>query len=114
LPKVVSIPPPLNTADIPAGGAKIKVTDVRLVKDQWTSIGTCAFGLGLTVEYNGVTYGQMFSLDRPTLTGSIGRILMSVGIDEVNTNDPLEKFKPLVDKEFVVAKKGGKLYWYVP
>jgi len=113
MPKVVSIPPPLSTADIPTGGVEVVVTDVRLMRDQWTSIGTCAFGLGLTVEYAGTTYGQMFSLDRPVLTGSVGRILASVGIDNVTPEDNVEKFKPLVGKKFTVAKKGGKLYWYV-
>lgn len=113
MPKVISIPPPLNMADIPAGGAEVTVKDIRIVKEQWTSIGTCAFGLGLTVDFQGETYGQMFSLDRETLTGSIGRILASAGINEVTVGDPLEKFKPLIGKKFVVVKRGGKLYWYV-
>lgn len=112
MPKAIAIPPPLNTADIPAEGAKVIVKDVRIATDIWTSIGTVPKALGLSVEHAGTLYSQLFSLDRPTLTGSIGRLLVSVGINDTDVKDFDKKVQALVGKTVKVVKRGGKLYWY--
>jgi hypothetical protein len=112
MPKAIYVAPPLNTADIPPSGATVTIKEVRIIKDQWTSIGTCSLGLGLTVELDGELYSQMFSLDRPVLTGSIGRLLVSIGLTEVSQNTPENEFQKLIGKQATVIKKGGKIYWY--
>jgi len=112
MPKAISIAPPVNTIDIGENGIEVTVTDLRLTTDQWTSIGTVKLALGLTVEYQGKEYSQLFSLDRPQLTGSIGRILVSIGIDDTETPDFAEKIKALIGKKIKVVRKGGKVYWY--
>lgn len=112
MPKAISIPPPVNAIDIPPEGIKVQIKDLRFVTDQWTSIGTCKKGLALTVTYKDKEYSQLFSLDKAVFTGSIGRILVSIGIDDTDTPDFDEKIKALIGKEIQVAKRGGKLYWY--
>ncbi len=112
MPRAIAIPPPLNTADIPAEGAMVTITDVRIVTAQWTSIGTVTRGLGFNVEYKGNKYSQLFSIDREVLTGSVGRLLVSIGIEDTDAKGFAEKVKAFIGKSIKVVKKGGKLYWY--
>jgi len=112
MPKAISIAPPLNTIDISKGGITVTIKDFRLASNVWTSIGTQKQALGLTVEYEGKEYSQLFSLDREVLSGSIGRILVSIGIEDTSTDDFGEKLKALIGKQFRVVQKGGKIYWY--
>lgn len=112
MPKAIAVPPPLNTADIPAEGANVVIKDLRIVTDQWTTIGTITKGIGMTVEYNKAIYSQLFSMEKPVLTGSIGRLLVSVGIEDTDAKNFAEKVKALVGKTVKVMKRGGKLYWY--
>jgi hypothetical protein len=110
--KIVYVAPPLKTALEPGETAEVTIKEVRIVKDQYTSIGTLTFGIGIQVEYQGELYSQLFSLDRPVVTGSAGRLLASVGI--ADTEDPQfeAKVQRLVGKKVRVINKGGKLYWY--
>jgi len=112
VPKVVYVPPPIPKEEIGPEGAVVTVTAARIIRNQWTSIGTCKLGLGLTVELNGEEYSAMFSLDRDILTGSIGRILDDAGFEEINENVTDEDVQVLVGKHYVIRKRGGKLYWY--
>ena len=112
MPKAISIAPPVNTSSMPEGGITVRVTDVRITTDQWTSIGTVKRAIGLTVEYEHKEYSQLFSIDKPTLTGSIGRILVSLDIEDTETSDFDEKLKRIIGKEIRVLRKGGKVYWY--
>lgn len=112
MPKAISVPPPLNTVLNPGDVVTVKVTRVRLVEDQWTSIGTLSLGLGMSVELDGEEYSQLFSLDKEVLAGSIGRILVSVGIEDTDMPDFDKAVKRLVGKEIQVRNKGGKIYWY--
>ena len=91
----------------------VEITNVRIVRDQWTSIGTVGLGLGIEVSYKGQEYGQLFSMDKEVLTGSIGRILVAAGIDEVDDKTPLKTFEEaLVGTGYTVKVRSGKLYWY--
>lgn len=112
MPKAVFVPPPLNTADIPNTGATVRITDWRIIKDQWTSIGTAKLALALDVLYKNEKYSQMFSLDKAILSGSIGRILVTLGINDTDAPDFAEKLKAITEREWTVIMKGGKLYWY--
>ena len=112
MPKAISIPPTLNQADIPKNGAEVTITEVREVVNQFTSIGTMKHGLACTVDYDGDEYSQMFSLDKEILTGSIGRILVAIGIEDTDIPDFSTKIQTLVGKKIRVQMKGGKLYWY--
>jgi hypothetical protein len=112
MPKAIAVPPPLNTADIPPDGALVLIKDLRIVTDQWTTIGTITKGIGLTVEYGKTIYSQLFSMEKPVLTGSIGRLLVSVGIEDTDAKDFTKKVQALVGKTVKVVKRGGKLYWY--
>lgn len=111
-PKAINVPPQLNSAPIPKTGAEVEITDVREVRDQWTSIGTCKHGIALTVEFEGEEYSQMFSLDKDPVTGSAGRVLTSVGIEDTLAKDFATKIQELVGKKIRVAKREGKIYWY--
>lgn len=110
--KAVYVAPPIKTALEPGEKAEVEVKEVRIVKDQWTSIGTLTLGLGIQVEHNGELYSALFSLDRPVLTGSIGRILVSVGIEDTDDPDFEKKIQDLIGKKIRVENRGGKLYWY--
>lgn len=112
MPKAVFIAPPLNTATIPDKGAEVTITSARLATNVWTTIGTQKLALGLEVQYDGKVYSQLFSLDKAVLTGSIGRILVSQGIEDTEESDFEAKIQRLVGKVFKVVMKGGKLYWY--
>ena len=112
MPKAISIPPSLNTAEIPKEGAEVTITEVREVFSQFTSIGTCTHGLACTVEYKEDEYSQMFSLDKAILTGSIGRILVSIGTEDTDTPNFKDEIQKLVGKKIRVQPKGGKIYWY--
>ena len=111
MPKAVSVPDGLpKNLD---GDMVVKIINVRIVRDQWTSIGTVGLGLGIEVEFNGQEYGQLFSMDKEVLTGSIGRILVAAGIEEVDGDTPLATFEEaLVGSKYTVKQKSGKLYWY--
>jgi len=112
MPRAIYVPPPIDKSLIDERGEQVIVSAARIVRDQWTSIGTLKLGLGLNVELKGNTYSALFSLDRPVLTGSIGRILVSIGIEEVTPDIKDEDVKPLVGKTLTVINRGGKLYWY--
>lgn len=112
MPKAISVPPSLNTADIPKDGAEVTIQEVRIVKDQWTTIGTCKQGLAMTIEHKGTLYSQMFSLDKEVITGSIGRLLVSIGIDDTDDKQFKQKVQAFVGKSIHVAKRDGKVYWY--
>lgn len=110
--KVLSIPPPIPKSLIDERGRKVQVKDVRIIEDQWTSIGTTKFGFGFAIEIDDQVYSQMFSLDKSPITGSAGRILVSLGIDDTSQKDFKAKLKALEGKELTVRNIGGKLYWY--
>jgi len=112
MPKAISIAPPVNSIDIGEHGIEVTIKDLRLTTDQWTSIGTVKLALGLTVDYQGKDYSQLFSLDRPQLTGSIGRILVSLGIEDTEAEDFNAKLQALIGRKIRVVRKGGKIYWY--
>lgn len=112
MPKAISVPPPLNTVIDTDETAIVTVTKVRIVEDQWTSIGTCNLGLGVNVEHKGKEYSQLFGLDRDPLTGSIGRILVSIDIEDTDMPDFDKAVERLVGKKIKVRNKGGKIYWY--
>ncbi len=112
MPKAIFVPAPLNTADIPPEGAQVLIKEVRIVTDQWTSIGTVSKGLGVNVEYKGQQYSQIFGMDKTLLTGSIGRLLVSVGINDTDEKTFDAKVKALIGKTVKVVKRGGKIYWY--
>ena len=110
--KAIYVAPPLKMVLNPGEAAEVEITDVRLVKDQWTSIGTLTLGLGVTVKYGGSEYSALFSLDKQTITGSAGRLLVKAGI--TNTDDPQleKKIQALKGMKVQVFNRGGKLYWY--
>jgi len=112
MPKAISIAPPVNSIDMPESGIEVLVTDMRITTDQWTSIGTVKKAIGLTVKYKDKEYSQLFSIDKPTLTGSVGRILVSLGIEDTETPDFEDKLKAIIGKTIRVQRKGGKVYWY--
>jgi hypothetical protein len=110
--RIVYVPQPLKNAIQPGQSAVVTIVDARIVRDQFTSIGTLTLGLGLTVEYAGENYSALFSLDRPTITGSIGRILWKAGIKDTSELMDEANLKKLVGMKIQVINKGGKLYWY--
>ena len=112
MPKPIYVAPPLKTVLNSGDSAEVVIKEVRIVRDQWTSIGTLTLGLGIQVEYNGELYSQLFSLDRPQLTGSIGRLLVKAGVEDTDAPDFEEKIKKLEGMTVRVVNKGGKLYWY--
>ena len=79
---------------------------------QWTTIGTTKLGLALTVTYQDKKYSQLFSCDEEVLAGSIGRILTSMGIEDVNESTLESVATQIVGKVFTVRKKDGKVYWF--
>ena len=110
--KPISIPPNLKTALSSGADATVEITDVRILRDQVTQLGTTKLGIGITVVHGGEEYSQMFSLDKEVITGSIGRILVAAGIEEINSKNAAEELKKLVGMKIRVANRGGKLYWY--
>jgi len=112
VPKAIFVPPPIPKEAIPGEGVVATVTNARIVRDQWTSIGTLKLGLGINVEVLDGEYSALFSLDREVLTGSIGRIMHSIGLTEFDESISDEDVQPLVGKKFRIQKRGGKLYWY--
>ena len=112
MPKAITVPPSLNTADIGSDGAKVLIKEVRKVVDQKTQIGVTKAGIALTVEYNKALYSQMFSLDASVIAGSAGRILNSIGITDTEMKGFDEAVQKLVGKSITVKKIGGKIYWY--
>lgn len=87
------------------------ITDARVVKDQWTTIGTTKLGLALTVKYQEKLYSQLFSCDKEVLAGSIGRILTKLGVEDVNEAVLTKVAEHLKGKTYEVAKRDGKIYW---
>ena len=112
MPKAINVPPSLNLADIPREGATVMVAEARVVKDQWTTIGTTKLGIALTVDYQGSKYSQLFSCDKEVLAGSIGRILTSMGVEDVNEEALEQVVKQIKGTSWKVTKKDGKAYWY--
>ena len=112
MPKAISVPPPIPKEAIPAEGTTAVVTKARIVRDQWTSIGTLKLGLGLSVKVLNGEYNALFSLDRDVLTGSIGRILVDAGIENVTDKIADKDVQILVGKTYTLRTRGGKLYWY--
>jgi hypothetical protein len=110
--KAVFVSPPIPKGDIPPEGVEAEIVGVRVVRDQWTSIGTLSLGLGVEVEIGGATYSQLFSLDRQVLTGSVGRLLVAAGIEDTDTPDLDKKVKNLIGMKVKIQARGGKLYWY--
>lgn len=112
MPKAISVPPPIPKEAIPADGAVATVIKARIVKEQWTSIGTLHLGLGLTVDILNGEYSQLFSLDKDPLTGSAGRIMVDAGLTEFDDSISDEDVQVLVGKTYTIKQRGGKLYWY--
>ena len=112
MPKAITVPPALNTAQIPAMGAKVKVKEVRLLIDQKTQIGTTKKGIGMTIEFEGKLFSQMLSLDAAIITGSAGRLLNNIGITDTDVATFEKDIQKFVGKEYVVQSKGGKIYWF--
>ena len=112
MPKAISIPPPIPKELIPAEGVDVTIINARIVRDQWTTIGTLKLGLGINVEFDDGEYSQLFSLDKDILTGSVGRILVSVGLEDVSEDIKDEDVQVLVGKVVKLRKRGDKLYWY--
>lgn len=114
MPKAVSVAPPIPAVLIGREGKLVTISDARIVRDQWTSIGTMTYGLGLTVDIDGKEYSQLFTLDKDPLTGSAGRLMVDVGITEYDKTINDDDVKVFVGKQYKVIDRGGKLYWYVP
>jgi len=110
--KILAIPEPIPKELIPREGKTATIAGVRLVRDQFTSIGTVSLGLGLTVNIDGDEYSHLFSLDREVITGSIGRLLASIGMTDLPANPKEDDFKLLVGKRVRIVNRGGRLYWY--
>lgn len=114
MPKAIAVAPPIPKELVPAEGLTVTVSGARIVRDQWTSIGTMKYGLGLTLEALGDEYSALFTLDKPVLTGSIGRMLVDVGIIDFDENISDEDVAVFVGRHYLVRKRADKLYWYVP
>jgi hypothetical protein len=112
MPKAIFVPQPVPKELIPAEGVTAVIAKARIVRDQWTSIGTLKLGLGITVNIDGKEYSALFSLDRDLLAGSVGRLLVAAGIDEVKETIKDENVKALVGMSVSIRQKGGKVYWY--
>jgi len=114
MPKAVSVSAPVPKDQFKEATANI--ISARVVRDQWTSIGTLKYGLGLEVTINDNEddeYSALFSLDKDTLTGSVGRLLVAAGITEFELKDIDDAFfSPLVGMKATIKVRDGKLYWY--
>lgn len=113
-PKAISVAPSLPKELIGADGVTVTIKQARIVRDQWTTIGTLKYGLGLVVDLNGTEYSQLFTLDKDPLTGSAGRIMVAAGIIEYDENISDAIVQAFVGKQFRVVNRGEKLYWYAP
>jgi len=111
-PKAVYVPPPIPKNAIPDEGAEATITQARIVRDQWTSKGTIKNGLGITVKVLDGEYSALFSLDREVLTGSVGRLMVSIGLEEIDETITDKDVSALVGKKVLIQQRGGKLYWY--
>jgi len=114
MPTAIAVAPPIPKELVPAEGLTVTVTGARIVRDQWTSIGTMKYGLGLTLEVFEDEYSALFTLDKPVLTGSIGRLMVDAGIPEFDEHISDDDVQGFVGKTYVVRKRADKLYWYVP
>lgn len=112
MPKAITVPPALNTADIGQDGAKVLIKEVRILIDQKTQLGVTKAGIALTVEHKGAQYSQMFTLDNAVIAGSAGRLLNSIGITDTEMKGFDKAVQALVGKQITVKKIGGKIYWY--
>jgi hypothetical protein len=110
--KAIFVAPPLKMALSPGDTAEVTIKEVRIVRDQWTSIGTLTLGMGIQVEYGGEEYSALFSLDRSVVTGSAGRLLVAAGVTDTNDPQLEQKLQSLVGRKVKVYNRGGKLYWY--
>ena len=112
MPKAIFVPQPVPKELIPAEGKTVVISKARIVRDQWTSIGTLKLGLGINVDVDGKEYSALFSLDREVLAGSVGRLLVAAGIENVKETIKDEDVKALVGMSVSIRQKGGKVYWY--
>jgi hypothetical protein len=110
--KAIFVAPPLKQAVNPGETAEVTIKEVRVVKDQWTSIGTLTLGMGIQVEYAGEEYSALFSLDRSVISGSAGRLLVKAGVQTTDDPELERKLQSLVGQKVRVQNRGGKLYWY--
>jgi len=112
--KILAVPPPIPKEIIEKTGTKAKIVEARIARNLYTSLGNVKVALALTVEIHGDQYSHLFSLDRDLITGSVGRLLGSIGIEEFDPDDPKteELVKKLEGKEVIIMNKGNKLYWY--
>ena len=112
MPKAITVPPALNTANIPREGAEVLIKEVRELVDQKTTLGVTKKGIAMTIEYDKAIYSQMFTLDNAIIAGSAGRILNSIGIEDTEAKDFSAKIQTLVGKKIRVMQREGKIYWY--
>ena len=112
MPKPIYVPPNLKEVISDGEEADVTITEVRVMHDVWTTIGTQKLALGVTVRHGQDDYGQMFSLDAEVLMGSIGRLLVKAGVKEINAKNAEEEAKKLIGMTVDVKNRGGKLYWY--
>lgn len=110
--KVVSVPPPIPKQDIAKEGTNLVIKEARIATNVYTSLGSVKKALALTIELGKEEYSHLFSLDRDPITGSVGRLLVSIGIDNTDAKDLDAKVKALEGKTVRVTNRGGKLYWY--
>jgi len=110
--KVISVPPPIPKADITSEGTQVKIVEARIAHDVYTQLGQVKTALGLVVEIDENEYSHLFGLDKDPITGSVGRLLVSVGIEDTEDPNLEEKVKALVGTEPKIYNRGGKLYWY--
>lgn len=112
MPKAIYVPQPVPKELIPTEGVIAVISKARIVREQWTSIGTLKLGLGINVNVAGKEYSALFSLDREVLAGSVGRLLVAAGIENVKETIKDEDVKALVGMSVSVRQRGGKVYWY--
>jgi len=112
MPKAVFVPPPIPKEVIPKEGCTATITKARVVKNQWTSIGTLKLGLGLTVNVLNGEYSALFSLDKEEILGSAGRLLVDAGLTEFTEKLSDKDVQVFVGKQYKIQRRGDKLYWY--
>jgi len=110
--KIVSVAPPIPKEDITKEGTKVLIKEARIAHNVYTSLGSVKTALALSVQVGKETYSHLFSLDKEPVTGSVGRLLVSIGIDDTDDKQLEAKIKALEGKTLKVANRGGKLYWY--
>ena len=107
-----STPPSLNLADIGQAGATVTVKEAKIVTDIKTSMGVMKKGINLVVVLGGHDYYKLMTLRDDLIAGSLGRLLVSAGIDDTDAPDFETKLQSLVGRQVRVVRRGGKDYWY--